>query len=220
MKYDLTGKRFGKLTVIGVEKSGEHKYWKCVCDCGEIKIASTSYLLNGTTKSCGHERRNPNRIDTPCNGNPITRGGKRKLCYLPHQRILRIRRGMIERCENKNRGNYKYYGGKGISVCEEWRRNPLSFYDWAIKNGYNDNLTIDRINADGNYEPSNCRWVDMKTQNRNKDNNVSVIYKGEEKPLCEWCELLGIPYETIRYRIFKLNMDIEEAFTVPINGIK
>lgn len=215
---DLTGRMFGKLTVLGIERSGEHKYWKCECECGNIKIASTRYLLNGTAKSCGHERRNPNRKDTPRNKNPLTKSGKRKLCYLEHQRILRIRRSMIERCECENHENYKFYGGKGISVCREWREEPLAFYDWALENGYQDNLTIDRIDVNGNYEPNNCRWVDMKTQNRNKENSILIKYNGQEKTLSEWCELLNLPRQTIRHRIYKMNMDIDEAFTIPIKG--
>lgn len=215
---DLTGQRFGKLTVLCVEKGGEHKYWKCRCDCGNIKIASTRYLLNGTTKSCGHERRNPNRKIVTHNKNPLTKNGKRKLCYLEHQRILQIRKSMIERCECKNNINYKFYGGKGVSVCKDWRENPLSFYDWSLENGYEENLTLDRKDVNGNYCPENCRWVTMKTQNRNKSNNILIEYNGEKKTLSEWCEILKLPRQTIRHRIYNMNMDIEEAFTIPIKG--
>lgn len=218
-KYDLTNKRFSQLVVLGIEKSGEHKYWKCLCDCGNIKIASTSNLINGTTKSCGHERKQKEKIVRK-NTSKTTKDGKRKLCHLEHQRILRIRRCMIERCECPNNNNYKYYGGKGITVCEEWRNDPLSFYDWSIENEYSDELSIDRIDPNGNYEPNNCRWANQKTQNRNKKNSVLINYKNQSKTLSEWCEILKLPYETIWYRIYKMNMDIDKAFTTPIKGTK
>lgn len=214
----MIGRRFGNLMVLGEERSGEHKYWKCRCDCGNIKIASTSYLLNGTAKSCGHERCNPYRKDTPRNKSPLTASGKRKLCYLEHQRILQIRRSMIQRCECENNENYKWYGGKEIKICEEWRNDPLKFYDWAIESGYAENLTIDRIDPNGDYFPENCRWVTMKVQNRNKTNSILIEYNGDKKTLSEWCEILNLPRATIRHRIYKMNMDIKEAFTIPIKG--
>ena len=107
-------------------------------------------------------------------------------------RLYRIHYNMIQRCINPNHGDYKWYGGKGISVCDEWMNSYVIFKEWALKNGYNDNLTIDRIDANGNYCPDNCRWVDMIVQNNNKPLLPRYEYNGEIHTLSEWARILGL----------------------------
>ena len=107
---------------------------------------------------------------------------------------------MIIRCENKKNINYKNYGGRGIKVCEEWH-NGKNFMNWAIKNGYKDNLTIDRIDVNGNYEPLNCRWSNKKEQARNKRTNTIIEINGERKCMIEWSEIMNIDYRTLLKRI-------------------
>ena len=116
------------------------------------------------------------------------------------------------RCYNKNHYAYSSYGARGIKVCEEWKRDFKCFYDWAIKNGYKEGLSIDRINNDGDYEPSNCRFVDMFVQSNNRRSNHLISFEGKTQSLSKWAKEKGINYFTLRDRITKLNWSIEEAF--------
>lgn len=120
------------------------------------------------------------------------------------------------RCSNSNHPRYKDYGGRGISVCDEWRYNFQAFYDWAMSHGYRENLTLDRINNDGNYEPSNCRWTTVMEQNNNTRRCHYIEYRGEKHSLSEWSRILNIPRATLSSRINVYNYPIEQAFTEPI----
>ena len=122
---------------------------------------------------------------------------------------------MRQRCKNKNVPEYKRYGERGIAVCDEWENSFESFYVWAINNGYADNLSIDRIDVNGNYEPSNCRWATPSEQARNKRDNHLLEYKGEKKMLIEWSEILGFNYRMVKSRLQSGKWTIEEAFTTP-----
>ena len=145
----LVGKRFGKLTVVDyLRKENGRKIWKCECECGNIVELSTKRLQGGT-KSCG------------CLKGKI--GAKSK-----GGRIYRILSGMKTRCYDQNSDAYKNYGGRGITICDEWIQDFWSFYNWALENGYKDGLTIDRIDNDKGYAPWNCRWATKAEQNRNK----------------------------------------------------
>ena len=160
--FDLTNRRFGKLTAIRPQRTNTGLYgWLCRCDCGKETVVRTTVLTSGHTKSCGCYAKHLRE-----NGVPHTTHGNK------HSRLYRIWCGMKSRCCNPNVPFYKYYGGKGIAVCEEWQNDFQSFFffffGWSMANGYEDHLTIDRIDNDGNYEPSNCRWVSMAVQNRNK----------------------------------------------------
>ena len=117
------------------------------------------------------------------------------------KRLTNIYSMMKQRCYNTNSQNFKYYGGKGVSVCDEWRNNSQAFYDWVMTHGYKDGLTLDRIDNDGNYEPSNCRWVTMKEQDNHRSNNVILTLNGESHTIPEWSEILGIKQHVIRNRI-------------------
>lgn len=197
---NLTGQRFGKLTVLEqVESKNGRSMWKCLCDCGNYKIASSSTLHNGRTRSCGCLE--PNKTHGKAN-----------------TRLYRIYSGMKARCYNQNTKAYKHYGGRGITICDEWlgENGFVKFYDWSIKNGYSENLSIDRIDVNGNYEPSNCRWADAKTQSINKRNKITIYYGGEEKTLVELSEEFEINYETLRHRIFDKKMDVEKALLTPV----
>ena len=131
-------------------------------------------------------------------------------------RLYSIFYDMKTRCYNKKRKTYKNYGGRGIIICDEWLNNFDNFYNWAINNGYKDNLTIDRINVNGNYEPSNCRWVIMKEQFHNRTDNVYFIVDNKKKCLAELCEEYNMPYQTVRKRLER-GKNIIEALTKPID---
>ena len=146
-----------------------------------------------------------------------------------HSRLNRIYREIKARCYNTNNPNYKKYGIRGITVCEDWL-NPehakgthncsvgfITFKKWALENGYADNLTIDRIDPNGNYEPSNCRWVDYKVQNNNRRNNHYITYKGRTQTLMQWSEELGFNYCKIKQRLNRLHWSVEKAFETKCN---
>lgn len=188
-KIDLTGRRFGKLTVLAKspERRGRSFTWVCQCDCGRITHPiMTNKLLHGRTSSCGCLRGDFAR-------SMATHG-------LSRTRLYRIWRNMKSRCTNPNVQNFKRYGGRGITVCDEWANSFEAFRDWAMSHGYTDDLSIDRIDNDGNYCPENCRWVDESIQANNKGNNLPVEINGESKTLGEWSKIAGISYETIYRR--------------------
>ena len=129
---------------------------------------------------------------------------------LSHTRIDNIYRSMISRCYNKQNTRYANYGGRGIAVCEEWLKNKNAFFDWAKNNGYSDDLTIDRIDANGNYEPNNCRWVSYTIQNNNRTNNRILVVNGVSHNLSEWSKITGIKVSTIHQRL-KVGWSVEDA---------
>ncbi len=150
--HDISGKKFGKITVVSFYgfKNGR-SLWNCKCECGTECVYDGHTLLANHISSCGCGKKTHN-----------LRHG------MSGTRLYRIWTGMKTRCENQNADNYKYYGERGISVCDEWKEDFDTFAKWALKTGYKDSLTIDRINVNGNYEPKNCRWVTMAEQNKNK----------------------------------------------------
>ena len=133
-------------------------------------------------------------------------------------RLYRIWHNMKQRCYNPNYKDYKWYGAKGIQICEEWKEYS-SFKEWAIANGYQDNLTIDRKDGDKNYCPENCRWIDMITQNNNKKSLIFYEYNGESHTISEWARILGVDRSLLKDRIIKLGWSIEKALTIPNTGV-
>ena len=199
----LSGMVFGRLTVIermGKSKSGGAT-WLCQCDCGNQSIVQGSALRSGVTRSCG------------ClNRELVTTHGKSK------ERLYRIWNNMLRRCSNPSSQSYNYYGGRGIIVCPEWL-NFESFYEWAIDNGYNDTLSIDRIDTNGNYEPKNVRFVSNKVQQNNKRNNHYIAYNGKTQTVAQWAEDLGINANTLYFRLSS-GWSPEEALTTPVRKRK
>lgn len=178
---DMVGKKFGRLTVLERSESRNKKtMYKCICDCGETRIVEGGNLRNGHTKSCG------------CYVIGNKWGAKNKKHGLYKSRLYRIRAEMLARCYNKNKQQYVNYGGRGITVCNEWKNDFVSFYNWATSNGYGENLTIDRIDVNGNYCPENCRWITRKEQNNNRRDNVLFEKNGIIKNALEWSKELNI----------------------------
>lgn len=153
---DLVGKRFGELAVLRTIPVGRDRGWLCLCDCGNQVSIVTGSLTSGKTMSCGCRRRRVNRERS------ITHG-------LTGHPLLSVYKNMIQRCSNPNTRYYKNYGGRGISVCQLWLDNFEDFYKFAVQNGWQHELTIDRINNDGDYEPDNCRFVTKAENNRNRN---------------------------------------------------
>lgn len=131
-------------------------------------------------------------------------------------RLYRIWDAMKTRCTNPNSRNYANYGARGISICPEWMKDFKAFYDWAIENGYADDLSIDRIDNNGNYEPSNCRWASKKEQSNNSRRNVFLTYKGKTQTLAQWCDELGFDNHWTICKRIKSGWSIEKALSTPI----
>lgn len=125
-------------------------------------------------------------------------------------------RAMKARCYNENNEAYKWYGGRGIVVCDEWKESYINFKQWAQNNGYVDGLTIERIDTNGNYEPNNCCWKTMLEQANNRNSNVDITYNGKTQTLKQWSEQIGIPYQTLQYRICDAGWSIERSLTEPL----
>ena len=191
---DITGERYGKLIAIRYvgRSNSKQSLWLCKCDCGNETTVRLSNIRNGHTKSCGcGEKENRNQF--------------RNKSVRKHQesytRLYRIWIGIKNRCNNHNDDHWPIYGKRGISVCEEWNQQYEKFREWALANGYDDSLTIDRIDTNGNYEPGNCRWVSNADQQRNKRNNRYYTYHGKTQLIPAWAEEFGVTDSTIRSRI-------------------
>ncbi|MBT2759918.1 hypothetical protein [Paenibacillus sp. ISL-20] len=181
---DMTGLRFGRL-VAKERKSVRvnnktRSYWLCRCDCGNEKLILRDNLMKGATKSCG------------CI--VATKKG------ISSNRIMKILDGMKRRCYNNSDKSYDTYGARGIKICDEWLNNDFAFYNWSLENGYNEGLTIDRIDPNGNYEPENCRWATMKEQNNNRRNNVNITIGKTTRTMTQWSEMTGISIWKIHKR--------------------
>lgn len=183
---DLTGKRFGKLTVIKIHPIRKNKrvYWECMCDCGKVIFTSGCNLVNGGSKSCGCSF-----IDKRTVSN-YNVDGKR-------ERLYGTWAGMKHRCKSQKTVRAKHYLGKGIIVCKEWSNDYLKFRDWAMNNGYKEGLTIDRIDNDGNYCPENCRWVTIRENNNNRHNGLHIIIDGIDDSIIGWSKRLNLSYSSL-----------------------
>jgi hypothetical protein len=200
---DMTGEVYNKLKVIKFDHYDKkhNSYWLCSCECGNKTVVRRAHLLSGNIKSCGCFLKSPDRKRI------ITHG-----LWKENKRLCKIWDCMKDRCYNPTRKAYKNYGGRGIIVCDEWKNSFLSFIEWAKNNGYRSDLTIDRIDVNGNYEPSNCRWATMKEQCRNKRNTRHITYNGETHTVPEWNEIRG---DRLIERRLEKGWSIKDAFEVP-----
>lgn len=213
---DLTGNKFGMLTVVSrgpSSKSGKAT-WFCKCDCGNTKNNPVlGYdLCSGRVKSCGCLYKTSNK-------------GTNKKHGMTDTKLYRVWSSMKHRCYYKKGSEFKNYGGRGIFVCDEWKDDFMSFYLWAIKNGYKENddrreFTIDRIDTNAGYSPSNCRFVNMKTQQNNRRNNVIIQINGVSKTASEWSSESGIRAATLIWRFKNGWPESEMLIPVSLNNSK
>ena len=200
-QQDLIGKKYGILTVIQYshKHNGKH-FWLCKCDCGKTKLILSDNLIYGGSKSCGCQ----------CG---------RKKHGLAYQSLYKIWCAIKTRCSNSNISEFKNYGGRGITVCNEWLNDPELFIKWANNNGYQKGLQIDRINNDMGYSPDNCRFVTRSVNCLNKSNNRNITYQGQTKTLQEWSKIIGKTRDVIHLRL-KRGWSVDKAFTEAVSGNK
>lgn len=210
------GEKFGRLTVLEEIDSSHfpnqhpRRRFLCRCECGKEKVFILEHLKSGRSLSCGCFRK-----EIAIKNSKYPQGYTKT-------RLYRIWSSIKSRCKDKTN---KTYGGRGIILCEEWGDDFMNFYHWANNNGYNDTLTIDRIDVNGNYEPSNCRWTTYVKQNNNRRNNTYLSYNGEKHTIAEWGRLLNMNPNMIIARM-KLGWSDEKVLTYPIdrkqqrNGLK
>lgn len=213
---DITGCRFGKLTVLGYDhtkyfrKGHPHTMWRCHCDCGkDIIVDKTALVRNTPQQSCGCGKKTILREKNTTHG-------------MSKSRLYNVWNGMRERCSNPNNSSYEDYGGRGVKVCAEWHVYE-NFHKWAMDNGYDPDApygekTIDRIDVDGNYEPSNCRWVDSIAQANNR-RNKSIIYRGDKISIADFCRIMGFSRVTVN-RHLKKGIDINHTIYLLTNKVK
>jgi len=208
---DLTGLKFNRLLVIKKLGTNKNKQieWLCKCDCGKTKIVTSYLLTSGERKSCGCLHK-----ENICRNIPKLKE-LNKTHGETNTRLYHIWRGIKERCNVNTNKAYKWYGAKGIKIYAPWNNDYVKFRDWAKNNGYRDDLSIDRINNNGNYEPSNCRWVDKIAQGNNKSNNRWVTYKNQTKTISQWSRELNIPFHIIWNRLHR-GWSVENTFEKPI----
>lgn len=203
---NLVGMKFGMLSVISraednIGNDGKNVImWNCVCECGNKTIVDGRSLKKGHTKSCGCLQGEHHNDSSH---------------ILGKTRLYRIWTNMKQRCYNPNNSNFKNYGAKGVTICEEWKNSYTKFKEWATNNGYNDTLTVDRINVNDNYYPENCRWISLREQENNKSVNHFITFNGETLTLAEWNRKLGFKRGVLEYRL-KKGWDIEKAITTPL----
>lgn len=206
MNKDYSGQRFGRIKVIRFlskeERNSTYKRWLCKCDCGKTLQMNIAALTSGNTKSCGcQQRERVARLNY--------RHGKWKTA------LFNVWIGMRNRCYQKNTKYYSNYGGRGIVVCPEWKDNFETFEKWALTNGYQKGLSIDRKDVNGNYEPSNCKWSTNKQQCNNKRNNHYISFNGKTQSLQMWADETGIDRSVIGYRL-KKGWEVEKALSIPV----
>lgn len=209
---DLTGQRFGRLTVVKrapdhFTKSGSRiTMWHCACDCGEEKNVTANALRKGVTISCGCYAREINSIRTSeRNRKMATKNG------LSKEKLFHVWNAIRHRCYFETDDFYHIYGGRGIRMCDEWKEDYSAFKEWALKNGWKDGLSIDRIDNNGPYCPENCRWATAKEQANNRRSNRLFSAFGVTLNIQQWSERLGIPYNKLRYRLVQKGLSVQNA---------
>ena len=207
-KLNIIGEKYNKLLVIEeAEPIKNNRMVKCLCDCGNTSVINVSNLRANRIISCGCHKRNQ----------IISRNTTHNQ---RHTKLYEVWKSIKQRCYNQNNASYHNYGARGITMCDEWLNSFEKFYEWSYSNGYstekqNDEkhkLTIDRIDVNGNYEPSNCRWVDRKTQSNNTRTTKLITINNETHCLADWLKILNVNGFTYYYRI-KNGMTPEQALT-------
>ena len=207
---NLVGDVYGRLVVIKLSHVKKESYWLCKCECGNIKTVRIGSLRSGNTKSCG------------CLNTEMTILRNKKMSKYDvstNDKLYWAWNHMLQRCFKDYENNKKYYKDRGITVCDEWKENFLAFREWSLNNGYKENLSLDRIDNNGNYEPKNCRWTTKEEQSNNTRSVRLIEYKGEIKSISQWARIFGIDRKTISYRL-KNNWDIDSLFIKPYDIYK
>lgn len=208
-KYlDITGQKFGRLEVIEFSGYDQNKAvtWRCKCECENEVIVRSDHLRYGKTSSCGCIKKEKS----------AQRGKDNATHGMWNTRLYHSWQHMKQRCDGTgNEVSTKRYHDRGISVCKEWLNSFETFMEWALSNGYNDNLTLDRIEVDGNYEPSNCRWADAQTQMNNVTTNKYIEFKGETMTMANMAREHNIDYHTLQRRLSR-GWTVERALTTKV----
>lgn len=204
----LDGQRFGKLVVEQSFSKNHRGYSICRCDCGNRFVTRNDGLKSGETVSCGCYNRDRAR-----------RGDNRRTHGQAGKPLYKSWQNMKNRCYNKKVRQYKDYGGRGITVCDEWRDSFAAFESWAMSSGYKNGLTVDRIDNDGNYCPENCRWITKQEQQSNKRNNHTAQIDGVSRTLTEWAKIYGVRPSVVNWRVNN-GWDIKQALETPVKHAK
>lgn len=208
---DLIGKKYGRLEVVGraqdrILPSGKKEVmWICKCECGNFKNVRAESLKRGNTISCGCYRKEYSQ----------KRARNRTKHGFGGQKIYKVWKSMIDRCENPKNKSYKNYGEVGISVCDEWR-SVDNFVKWAQKAGYKEGLTLERVDNSCGYNPNNCIWADRYTQNNHTSRNHMLEYKGKTQTIAQWAREFNISYCALKSRINKYGWSVEVALETPV----
>jgi len=217
---NYTGMKFGRLTILGLSdeykidsKGGKHLLWVCRCDCGNV-VQKTSHDFSYSSRkvpSCGCYMSDMARGLFTKHGATLNRNT---------ERLYVVWNGIKQRCLNPNNQYYGAYGGRGITICNEWKTDYTAFKEWAYDNGYDENAssqqcTIDRIDVNKGYFPENCRWVSAKEQSVNRTNNRILEYLGEKHTVSEWSEIVGLPQGTLNGRLNRYGWSVEDALSLP-----
>lgn len=208
LSNSIIGKKYGRLTILQIlDRIKSVKFVKTQCECGRICVNRLYSLTSGNTKSCG------------ClNLERLIKHGK------TGDDIHFLWKNVLARCYNKNSASFKYYGGNGVVMCDEWKNDFMTFYNWAIKNGWRKGLHLDKDKLSskrvGNiYAPDFCCFIEKKENSRHKSNNIYLLYNNKEQCLMDWSIETGISYNTLRARIIRLKWSAEKALsTVPKNN--
>lgn len=203
VKVDLTGFKNGRLTVVSLHSTGQRTKWNCVCECGNAFVSESYTIKSGKVKSCGCYR-----VD-------VTTQRKTNHGYRYHP-LYDIWCHMKDRCLNSNNPAYDNYGGRGITICDEWLLDVKSFVEWGLKNGWAKGLEIDREDNNKGYSPNNCRIVTSAVNSYNRRTNVLIEYNGENYNTKELEAINGIPAGRILRRIRDYNWTVEDAISKPI----
>ena len=210
---ELTGQRFGRLRVIGLLRTDKKlgRIWMCLCDCGTECNKTSGRLGDKHIKdvSCGCAKRDSIRKASAAAWKVTT-----KFSHPLKPKLKGLYRNMLDRCYNPKNKRYSDYGGRGISVCDEWRNDRYEFYRWCIANGCESALQIDRKDNDGPYSPENCQWADGIQQANNTRKNRYLIWNGERWTVSQWARLLGVEPRALQHRVSR-GWSTVEIFTTP-----